>query len=326
GSVRPSVQLVDIEKNADKYTFGFEKLERFVKLCKKAGIKYFEIAHMFSQWGAKYSANIEVTVNGKKEYLFGWGVDANDERYIEFLKQYVPAIQDKMAELGVDEYTYYHISDEPNLDNKDGYEIASAIFKKNLGKSKTFDALSHIEFYNEGLVDCPVTSVSHIHEFLEKNIENQWLYYCGGPQTVYTNSLMAFPSYRVRIIGFQMYKYGIKGFLHWGLNFYNCALSKYTIDPYLNTSPDSAYPSGDGYILYPAPNGVHGSIRGEVMYQAINDMRICQLLEKYIGKEKVVEIIDSMAGGELRFDSYPKGKDYIENLRSKIIEEIEKFI
>lgn len=326
GSTRPSVQLVDVEKKGDKYIFGFEKLERFVEIAKRAGMKYFEIAHMFSQWGAKYAANIEVTVDGKKDYMFGWGVEANDQCYIDFLKQYVPAIQDKMEELGVAEYTYYHISDEPNLENKDGYKTASEIFKKNLGKSKTFDALSHVEFYDEGLVDCPVTSISHIHEFLEKKIENQWLYYCGGPQTVYTNSLMAFPSYRVRIIGFQMYKYDIKGFLHWGLNFYNAALSKFTIDPYLDTSPDGTYPSGDGYIVYPAPNSVYGSIRGEVMYQALDDIRICQLLEKYVGREKVVEMIDKAAGMDLRFDVYPKGKDYIEKLRAEMIEEIEKHI
>ena len=96
----------------------------------------------------------------------------------------------------------------------------------------------------------------------------------------------------MRILGVQLYKYNIKGFLHWGLNFYNSQLSKYPINPYTHTSSSGIFSSGDGYILYPARDGVHGSIRGELMKEAIDDMRICQLLEKKIGREKVVEMID----------------------------------
>ena len=69
GTVRPCVQLVDIKKDGSKYEFSFEKFRRFVGICKKNGIEYFEIAHMFSQWGAKYAANIMVEENGKKEWV-----------------------------------------------------------------------------------------------------------------------------------------------------------------------------------------------------------------------------------------------------------------
>jgi len=174
------------------------------------------------------------------------------------------------------------------------------------------------------MIECPVTSVEHIHEFLEHPIENQWAYYCCGPQRVFTNAFMAMPSYRTRILGFLLYKYDIKGFLHWGLNFYNSARSVYPIDPYVTTSSDLAHPSGDPYILYPAKDGVYGSIRGEITYEAIQDMNVCFALEKLIGRDEVVKMIDDAAGAPLRFDAYPRSKDYVEGLRSKMISQIQK--
>lgn len=322
GTTRPCVQLVDIEKKGDRYEFSFDKFKRFIDICKKNGIKYFEMAHMFSQWGAKCAPNIMVTENGKKDYMFGWHVAANSEEYISFLKQYIAAISDELVKEGISENTYFHISDEPTLDNIDTYKTASEIIRPLIGNSKTFEALSNYVFYEKGLVECPVTSVAHVHEFLEHDVPNQWTYYCCGPQKVFTNSFLAMPSYRTRILGFLLYKYHIKGFLHWGFNFYNSAISMYPINPYLTTSGDGAFPSGDPFIVYPANGDVYSSIRGEVTYEAIQDMNICFALEELIGRENVVSMIDEAAERDLRFDDYPKGKEFLENLRAKMVERI----
>lgn len=53
GSERPTVQLVKITVQGEKYTFDFSLLERWTKLCREAGIEYLEIAHLFTQWGAR---------------------------------------------------------------------------------------------------------------------------------------------------------------------------------------------------------------------------------------------------------------------------------
>ncbi|GFI48642.1 hypothetical protein IMSAGC019_03979 [Lachnospiraceae bacterium] len=324
GTVRPCVQLVDIKKDGSKYEFSFEKFRRFVGICKKNGIEYFEIAHMFSQWGAKYAANIMVEENGKKEYLFGWHVAANSAEYIEFLKQYIGAISQELANEGISEKTYFHISDEPTLDAIETYKTASDIIRPLIGESKTFDALSKYDFYEKGLVACPVTSVSHIREFLEHKVENQWCYYCCADERVVTNSFLAMPSHRTRVLGFLLYKYDIKGFLHWGYNFYNGRLSRYPVNPYLTTSGDGAFPSGDPFIVYPGKDTVYTSIRGEVFYDAIQDMDICIALEHHIGREAVVSMIDSAAGKELKFDDYPKNKKFLEELRDLMVKKLKE--
>ena len=58
GDERPTVQLIDVEYKNGKYIFGFEKLSRWLELCKKYGIEYLEISHLYSQWGAEHTPKI----------------------------------------------------------------------------------------------------------------------------------------------------------------------------------------------------------------------------------------------------------------------------
>ena len=319
GTYRPCVQLVDIEKRGDKYSFSFENFDRFIDICKRVGVKYYEMAHMFSQWGAKCAAPIQVTVDGKKDYMFGWHVSSSDPLYIDFLKQYIKAVSDRLAYHGVQEHTYFHVSDEPSLEAIDAYKRAYEIIRPLIGSARTMDALSNYSFYEQGLVECPVTAVNHINEFLEHKVDSQWAYYCCGPQYGFINSFIGTPGWRVRILGLLMYKYDIKGFLHWGMNFYNNSLSRANINPYVTTSGDGNWPSGDPFIFYPAKNGSYPSIRAKITAEAIGDMDLCRTAEEYIGRDEVVRIIDRTGDRALRFDDFPKGEDYIFAVRDKLI-------
>lgn len=324
GTARTCVQLIDIEKKDDKYTFSFDKFRRFIKICKKNHIQYFEMAHLFSQWGAAYAPNIQITENGKTSYRFGWHVSADDPEYMNFLGQYLAAISAELKREGIEKNTYFHVSDEPRTENMEKYRAARDMIRAHIGDSKLFDALSHVEFYEEGLVNCPVTIISEIHRFLPYHIEDQWVYYCCVPETIYPNSFLAMPLSRVRILGYLIYKYNIKGFLHWGLNFYNAQVSRYRINPYLTTSADGVFPSGDTHILYPSSDGAYGSIRGEVTYQAIQDVDLCTCLEKHIGRDAVVDMIDRAAGKPITFSEYPTSEAFFETVRESMMQELEK--
>lgn len=128
------------------------------------------------------------------------------------------------------------------------------------------------------------------------------------------------PSERVRMLGVLLYRYNVKGFLQWGLNFYNSCQSLARINPYTTTSADMRYQSGDPFILYPAKNGVYTSIRGRLTHQAISDLNLLRTLEKKIGRDAVVELIDGMAGFTPTFDKFPRGKEYILTLREKALD------
>ena len=76
GGERTTVQLLDIRKDGDTYSFDFSKLERWIGICRFAGITHFEMAHLFTQWGAKCAPKIMVWEDGTLRHKFGWHTDA----------------------------------------------------------------------------------------------------------------------------------------------------------------------------------------------------------------------------------------------------------
>src|SRR5699024_3497882 len=147
----------------------------------------------------------------------------------------------------------------------------------------------------------PIPSTDHIEPFLEHHVPNLWTYYCCSQHREVSNRFFAFPSARNRIIGMQLYKFAIKGFLQWGYNFWFSQLSRKSIDPFHNTDAGYGFPSGDAFMVYPGENGPIESLRMEVFYEALQDLRAFQLLEKVIGKERVVELIEDGMDTPLTF-------------------------
>lgn len=319
GRERPNVQLVKVTDNNGDYTFDFSLLKRWLEICVKNGVEHIEISHLFSQGGAKFSPNIYATVNGEEKRIFGWDISADDARYRKFLKTLLPELVSVVKEFYPEDKIYFHISDEPSDEHIKAYEYAYGAVKPYIGNCHTFDALSHYEFYKKGLVEMPVCNTLSIEPFIENKVENLWAYYCCGGFRI-SNRFLAMPSCRNRIIGLQMYKFGIKGFLHWGFNYYFGCGSLYTIDPYTTTSCDKNFPSGDPFSVYPHADGPLKSMRAVVFKEALQDILICRMLEEKIGKDAVVKMIDDFAGKELTFSSYPADDMYVPDLIEKMKE------
>lgn len=316
GAERPTVQLVDVKISDGKYSFGFEKLERWVNMCRKNGMKYFEMSHLFTQWGAEFTPKIIAEENGEEKRIFGWDVRADDGEYEKFLDAFLPELKLETERLGIKDVTYFHVSDEPSAEHLKSYEYDKNMLMKHLGDYAIMDALSDFDFYSKGVSRHPVVSLQHLETFIENNVPDLWTYTCCAPGTTYSNRFFAMPSGRNRILGIQMYKYDVKGFLHWGYNFYNTQLSVEKIDPYKVTDAGCAFQSGDSFSVYPYDNGAIHSIRSRVFYDALQDMRALKLLESKIGKDGVEKLIDS--DGELTLKDYPKDYTYILKLRDKI--------
>lgn len=325
GIYRTNVQLVDIKVQGERYLFGFDKLDRWINICLKAGVKYFEISQLFSQWGLKFTPGIVAEVDGKEEYIFGWHMYSYDEKYATFLKQFIPALVEFLKKKGVFDNTFFHISDEPHDYCRKEYEYAYNLVKPLIGSAKIMDALSEYVFYENGLVDIPVTYTASMDEFIGKDVEEQWVYYAEDNDGISIRH-MAAPPYRNRVLGIQLYKYNIKGFLHWGFNFYNSSLSFYKINPFITTSADKTMSSGGGFSVYPAANGAYLSPRALIFYEGLQDLDACRLLEKYLGREEAMRIIEEEAQMEITFRDYPRNTVFLPNLRRRIAQEIKKII
>ena len=86
-----------------------------------------------------------------------------------------------------------------------------------------------------------------------RNCRRKSRYYCCGQYKKVANRFFSMPSARNRILGVQLYKYNIKGFLQWGYNFWYSQFSLSEIDPYLTTDSGGAFPSGDPFTKYFSP-------------------------------------------------------------------------
>lgn len=323
GGERPTNQLVQVTVVSGKYHFDFSLLKRFVDICKKTGIPYFEISHLYTQWGARYAPKVMATVDGEYRQIFGWDTDALGEEYSAFLEAFLPELTAFLKSEGIMDRCLFHVSDEPEPEHGKQYNTAKEILTRYVDEEKLIDALSAYQLYESGAVKHPVVANSHIHDFMEKGVEDLWTYYCCAQGEKVANRFMAMPSYRNRVLGTQLYKFHIKGFLQWGFNFWFAQRSVRSIDPYSDTCSGGGFPSGDAYMVYPKKNGeLVKSLRLYVFNEAMQDLRALTLLETLEGRDAVESLLGDIKG----FAEYPRNSAFYLALRSRINEKIKAHI
>ncbi len=323
GGERPTVQLVKVIKEKGKYSFDFENFKKYIKLCLDNGIEAFEISHLFTQWGAAHAPKIIATVNGKEKKIFGWETNAHTKAYTEFLESFSKAFKKEIKELGIKDRCWIHVSDEPNFDQLKTYKKAADTIHRLFKGFNTFDALSDIEFFKEGLIKTPVSSEGEADIF-KPVVKNFWTYHCCGQVTDFLpNRMFSMPSQRNRILGILLYKYNAQGFLQWGHNFWYSQYSKYPVDPFKVTDAGGAFPSGDSFVVYPGKNGEPlNSLRHKVFLHAMQDLRALNLLEKKKGRNFVMELIEKDLDIPLSFKTYPHEYKWIIDVRERVNEAI----
>ncbi len=320
GGERRTVQLVRVRHNGGKYYFDFRNLRKWIAMCRECGIEYFEMSHLFTQWGAKHAPKIvALDSKGREKKIFGWTTRTSSKEYDKFLRVFAAELIKVIDSEGIREKCFFHISDEPNIKQLETYKKRAKFICEIFPGFKVIDALSDYEFYETGAVKQPIPSEDHIEKFVG-NVPELWTYYCCGQGTKYVpNRFMSMPSLRNRVLGIILYKYDVKGFLQWGYNFYNSQYSIKAIDPYKVTDAGGGFPSGDSFMVYPAQDGsALASLRLKVFYDGFQDIAALRLLESKIGREKVLEFIDKDLFKPLTFMEYPHETEWLLETREKI--------
>lgn len=320
GGERKTVQLVKVKKRGGKYSFNFANLRKWIAMCRECGVEYFEMSHLFTQWGAKYAPKIVATDRkGREKKIFGWFTRTSSKEYDDFLRQFSKKLVEVIEEEGIRDNCFFHVSDEPALEHLKIYKRRAKLIEECFPGFRVIDALSDYDFYETGAVKNPIPSENHIEPFVG-NVENLWTYYCCGQGSDYVpNRFVSMPSLRNRILGVLLYKYDIEGFLQWGYNFYNLQYSIKAINPYEITDAGGGFPSGDSFMVYPAANGeTVQSLRIKVFYDAFQDLTALRTLEKKIGREKVLELIEKGLDTPLTFKTYPRDDNWLLTLRDEV--------
>lgn len=321
GKERPTVQLVDVTVTKGNYSFNLDKLTRWVEMAKNCGVEYFELSHLYTQWGARHAPKIMATVDGEYKQIFGWKTNAHSKAYSAFLKSFSDSLKVYLEENGLKDKVFIHVSDEPNISMLRSYRKGSNHVHRIFKGYKIIDALSDFWFYKLKIVSNPIPANDHIDKFLGK-VDNLWTYYCGAQNKHYvSNRFFCNDSLRTRVLGYQLFKFDIKGFLHWGYNFYYSHLSKRPIDPFKVSDAGGKFSSGDSYVVYPAKDGTpYHSLRLKVFYDALQDMAALNTAAKLADKKTVLDIIEENGKYNLTFRDYPHNDEWLLDTREKINE------
>lgn len=329
GLERTTIQLVDVTQTGDTYQFDFTKLTRWIEMAQRCGIRYFEMSHLFTQWGAAACPKILATVNGELRQIFGWNQLALCAEYKAFLSAFLPALTAYLSAMGLQDVTYFHLSDEPHADHLEQYLKIKEFITPLLQSYPIMDAMSDYSYYEQGVCAHPVVATTALDPFLNgKRPEEFWVYYCcsqGGQHL--SNRFMAMPGYRTRILGLQCYKENVAGFLQWALNFYNSRYSMRHLNPFYETDGDGAFPSGDAFMIYPGADGMPlESQRLVIFHEALQDLAALALLERLTSREHVLALMSCDDMGNpvepISFTTYPTGEAYLLGLRHRVNQEI----
>lgn len=322
GSERMTIQLVGVKKQGNSYEFDFTLLDRYLNMALSHGVCWFEHTHFFTQWGAEHAPKVMAEENGELKRIFGWETQADGPEYTAFLHQYLDALLPHLKAMNLHDRFYYHISDEPSEKQLDSYRRAKAVVQDRLKGYHMFDALSHVAFYEQGVVETPVAATHTIEDFIGK-VDDLWAYYTGAQSLLYSNRLTSMSSRRNRVTGMQLYKYHIKGFLQWAFNFYYNTLSREAVNPFLSPDALGEFPAGTAYQVYPHASGPIPALRLFVFQDGLQDMRAMQLLESAIGYDAVMALIEKHAG-PVSFTSCPATDEQFLYVREAINRAIEE--
>ncbi len=329
GGERPTTQLVQVKVTDSGYEFDFSRLARWVEMAERQGVEYFEISHLYTQWGAEFTPKIMAEKAGVEQQIFGWQTKAVSPEYQAFLAAFLPELTGWLKKHNLQHRTYFHCSDEPNLTRHLATYQPAAEFLLPLVKGfKTCDALSDATFYQLGLISTPIPSCEAIEPFMALDIPERWTYYCCCEWRKTSNRFLNMPSARTRIMGTLLYRYDIAGFLQWGFNFYYSQFSLFPINPFAVLDANYGFPPGDAFMVYPGSGGVPlDSLRHEVFYAGLQDMRVLQWLETRIGREKLAAMLDKVSPqGRMSMTEYPRGEAAVLNLRKQLNELVKQNI
>ena len=309
---RMTIQLVDVKVQGKKYTFGFEKLDKFIDFALSKGIKYIEMSHLCTQWGALSCPKIIADVDGEHKRIFGWDTPSDGKEYTEFLQAFLPELTGFLRSKGIEDRCKFHISDEPP---KDEIEVFNKVFATVKPLLNGFELMDAYDSSQDAPSDIAVISITQ----LGKEENEPWVYYCCTAGHEYLpNRFLNMPSERNRILGAITYLKDVKGFLHWGYNFYNTRLSTRPLDPFVETDAGQGFPAGDSFVVYPGKDGAWDSLRHEVFYDGLQDRMALKLLEQRIGRSAVEKFLIDM--GIKGYKDYPRCDKWHKKFRNTLNE------
>lgn len=239
------------------------------------------------------------------------------------------------------QYTYIYVWDEGDMGNPQVSRVASMVHRA-YPDLKTMVCYHGIWDPAEGadwLKDIDIWTFQ-IDDFNEQRMrklqamgKEMWMYVSGPAGADTPNLAMDFDSIDYRIIPWLCWKYDIKGFLYWCVNWWP------SVDPFESARNSQWQQNGNGLLFYPGKDGPLASIRVELFRDGMEDYEYIQLLfeklkvlkqekldkkyQQYFQESiKLLTMDDSIAAS---MSNFTKDTEVLNARRNAIARQIEQF-
>lgn len=210
----------------------------------------------------------------------------------------LPAFQTHLKEKGWLDRTLFHVKDEPSTHNVMAYRKISEYLHSYAPDLTRMDAVETTFLSDD--IEIAVPKLDHLgtrYQAYKKAAQagtELWFYTVGIFQAgSYPNKTIDLPVIDNRVLHWLNYRFDLSGFLHWGWN-------QWTDDPFHEVGKHI----GDGWMVYPARDGVLNSLRWEEMRNGIQDYEYLWLLE-----QKIRALKDSLGADFTWIDPSQRGKE-----------------
>lgn len=278
------IDIIRILAENGSYKFDFSIFDRYVELLFKYGADRIEITHVayFKTWGGRELLFREFDVIQPDGTV-------KRESGVKILPSLLPVLEKHLEERGWLDRAMIHIADEPTEDGLENWINASEFVHKYAPRIKRIDAIETVGF--NGSLEIWVPTLHHFNDWMDEYVKAMdecevWFYTCCNPTGRYPNRFLDFSLLKTRILHWLNYAYGLKGYLHWGFNWWGR-------DPFGELNPN--LPPGDTHIAYPGRNGPLSSLRLEAMRDGLEDYEYLKLLE-----EEILKVKETLGGRALK--------------------------
>ncbi|MFB0553437.1 MAG: glycoside hydrolase domain-containing protein [Phycisphaerae bacterium] len=325
---RVSLDLITCKQAADgNLKFDFSRFDKWADIFWNTGHMDLLETGFVARFGEGGWSSKEIVLRD-----FRVQMESTGKRIIvpgkEFLPQFLPALENHLREKDWLDKTIFHIADEPSNHNVMSWREASEYVHHYAPALRRIDAIETTHCFDR--LEIWVPKLDHLATWYDvfKRAQSQdyelWFYTVGIFQKgSYPNKTIDVPLIESRILHWLNYRFGLKGYLHWGFN-------RWTDDPFAAPGRHR----GDGWHVYPKKDGLINSLRWEQMRNGIQDFEYLWMLEDKIRKIKAglgkrLSIIDpSRRSVEIAsqvvktMDTYNKNPDTLYNVKKQIINEL----
>jgi hypothetical protein len=313
------LSLAKYSLNDGQYHIDFSHFDKYVEIFRQAGaLKRIEGGHIggsMGDWITSFGVSVPIV---KADTTIFETHPISEQLSQNFYKQFVPVLLAHLKEKGWDKIYMQHIADEPTDQNYQSYFDIASFFKKLAPGIPIIDAIETKKLNNILDIWVPVLDrLDKDYDYFEgrqNKGDEVWTYTCTGPHGNYANRFIELPLIKTRILHWINFRYNLPGYLHWGFNYWNDHPFDETVQP------DTEWPGGDSYIVYPGYGKLYSSIRLETMRDGIMDYELLKMLSQK-QPDKAKEICSQIV---YSFDEYNTDIKVFREKRKMILELLSK--